>query len=225
MIKHVGRHNNEKIVIMYREVPDEAHMALIVYSTKLPSLIHDELMKVLESEVGQNEANLADAAFRHIMPDGRNCLNTIHKDNFMKKVPTNQVIVTPTANSNCRLDELNKILNEMATGDDAVKRLAELDANQGLRDPSKSVNTTSSADVTGEVAAATDSVLTDTVIATQQREQAARMRNDAEQLLAEATRLDDEAEALAPKDKKNARKTTKKKATRKKRATKKKATA
>jgi hypothetical protein len=159
------------------------------------------------------------------MPDGRNCLNTIHKDNFMKKVPTNQVIVTPTANSNCRLDELNKILNEMATGDDAVKRLAELDANQGLRDPSKSVNTTSSADVTGEVAAATDSVLTDTVIATQQREQAARMRNDAEQLLAEATRLDDEAEALAPKDKKNARKTTKKKATRKKRATKKKATA
>lgn len=227
MIKHIGRHNNEKIVIMYREVPDEAHMALIVYSTKLPANIHDPLMAILEDPIGQNAENLADAAFRQTMPDGRNLLNAIHKAGYMKKVPTNQVIVTPTAHSNCRLDELNSILNEMSQGKDATNRLAELDANQGIRDPNKAIQkpaesvNTSSADINGTSApVATDGVLTDAVIAATQRDQAARMRTDAEQLITEAARLEKEADALAPGDKKNARKTTKK-ATSKKRATKK----
>ena len=29
MIKHVGKHNNQKIVILFRKVPDEGHMALV----------------------------------------------------------------------------------------------------------------------------------------------------------------------------------------------------
>ena len=31
MIKHVGRHNERKIIIVYREVPNQTHMALVVY--------------------------------------------------------------------------------------------------------------------------------------------------------------------------------------------------
>ena len=74
MIKHVGRHNQRKVAIVYRQVPDETHMALVMYTDTLPSLVHDEAMKVLESELGQNAKELADALFRHIMPDGNNCL-------------------------------------------------------------------------------------------------------------------------------------------------------
>ena len=48
MIKHVGRHNNQKVVVVFREVPGEAHMALVVYSDNIPSQIHDDIMSVLE---------------------------------------------------------------------------------------------------------------------------------------------------------------------------------
>ena len=47
MLKHVGRHGEKKVVIAYNIVPGEDHMALVVYSEKLPPMIHDEVMKVV----------------------------------------------------------------------------------------------------------------------------------------------------------------------------------
>ena len=54
MIKHVGKHNGKKIVLLWRRVPNENHMALVAYSDTLPRMIHDEVMKALESAIGQN---------------------------------------------------------------------------------------------------------------------------------------------------------------------------
>jgi hypothetical protein len=211
MIKHVGRHNNKKVAIVFKQVPDEDHMALVVYTESIPSRLHDEMMTVIESAIGQNAKDLGDALFRHTMADGDNCLTAIHKGGYMKKVPTIQVIVTPTSTSSCRLDELNDILRKMEGGEDAVKKLAELDASQGMRggkevgEPTKttsaSVNTTSS------------DVLSDADIAKQRLEQASRMEAEANSLLAEAKRLKEEAKSLAPAKKTNVRKTATKKAT------------
>lgn len=211
MIKHVGRHNNKKVAIIFKQVPDEDHMALVVYTETIPSRLHDEMMVVLESAIGQEAKDLGDALFRHTMADGENCLTAVHKGGYMKKVPTVQVIVTPTSTSSCRLDELNDILRKMEGGEDAVKKLAELDASQGMRggkevgEPTRasSVNTTNAPDV-----------LSDADIAKQRLEQATRMEAEAKSLLAEAKRLKDEAKSLAPVKAKNVRTTTKtKKAT------------
>ena len=216
MIKHVGKHNNRKIAIVYRQVPDEDHMALVLYTDSLPSMIHDESMRVLESEIGQNAKELADALFRHTMPDGENCLMSIHKGGYMKKVPTNQVIVTPNAKSTVRLDELNKILTEMAAGEEAVKKLAEFDAGRGLADPveKKARRSSDSSKTTSQsVNTSSSDVLSDADIAQQRLDQAARMEAEAKGLLAEAKRLKEEAQALTPAKAKNVRTTKTKKAT------------
>ena len=73
MIKHVGKHNQRRVAIVYRKVPDEAHMALVMYTDNLPQMVHDESMKVLESEIGQNAKDLADALVRTPLADGTNC--------------------------------------------------------------------------------------------------------------------------------------------------------
>jgi len=202
MIKHVGRHNNRKVAIIYKTVPDEDHMALVIYTETIPSLLHDETMTVLESEVGQNASELADALFRHTMSDGQNCLTALHKGGYMKKVPTKQVIVTVNATSSCRLDELNDILSQMAQGEDAVKRLAEMDANAGMaggRDVGEP-----------QTSATATSTLSDEDLAKQRIEQADKMEADANSLLAEAKRLRDEALSLTPKAKNGGKsKTTK----------------
>ena len=194
MIKHVGRHNNKRVVIAYKQVPEEDHMCLVIYSESLPMRIHDEVMKVLESEVGQQANDFADALFRHTMADGVNCLTAIHRGGLLSKVPTNQVIVTPTSNSTVRLDELNTILTEIAKGEEATKKLANADAGQRWegRELGEPVKTTAES-------VNPDGVLSDADIANQRLAQANKMEAEAKSLLAEAKRLKDEANALAPK--------------------------
>ena len=219
MIKHVGKHNSKKIVLLWRRVPNENHMALVLYSDTLPRLIHDEVMKALESQIGQNAKELSDVLFRTTMSDGRNALEVIHKEGFIKKVPTSQVLITPTAKSSVRLDELNDILDEMEKGEEAVKRLADIDNNTGMQTKKRrttegrevgmppnntSVSRTNLA-VEGTDSAATylkgalsEGVLSDSDLAAQRLSQANAMQKQAEQLLSEAKRLTLEAKQLSP---------------------------
>lgn len=221
MYKHVGKHNDKKVVILFREVPGEGHMCLVSYSELLPRIYHDAIMKVLESPVGQQAQNFSDALFRNYMPDGNNCLEALHKNGLIKKVPTNQILVTPTPTSSVRLDELNDILNEMAKGEEAVKRLAEIDATKGMSgkkrpETLKEVGAPSNsrgkaAPIPSNTSAALNEVLSDSDLAKDRMRQAEMMKLNAEQLLKEAERLLSEAADLDPKLKPNAG--TKKKTT------------
>ena len=211
MIKHVGKHNQKRVAIVYRTVPDEDHMALVVYADTMPMMVHDEVMKVIESEVGQNAKELADALFRTTMADGTNCLTSLHKGGWLKKVPCNQVIVTPTSKSTCRLDELNNLLKKIEEGGDAAQALADMDANRGIKgviqegrelgQPAVDPTRTSAGDLSG--------VLTDDVLATQRTAQADKMEAEAKALLAEAKRLKQEATQLSQPKAKNVGKTKK----------------
>jgi hypothetical protein len=78
---------------------------------------------------------LADVLHRNLLPDGRVILQALHNEGMLKKIQTNQVIVTPTAQSNVKLDELNRIVKEMESGADALKRMQQLDASAGIVDP------------------------------------------------------------------------------------------
>jgi hypothetical protein len=104
MLKHVGRHGDRKVAIIFREIPGEDHMCLVIYPDVLPTHIHDTVMRVLESPTGQQETSLANALHRSLLPDGRAILEALHKEGMLKKIPTNQVIVTPTTTSSVKLD-------------------------------------------------------------------------------------------------------------------------
>lgn len=206
MIKHVGKHNNKRVVILFKTVPNEDHMCLVSYTDTLPRHIHDDLMKALESESGQQAKEFADYLFRYTLADGNNALQLLHKEGMIKKVPCNQVIVTPDSRSTVRLDELNGILSKMALGEEAVKELADLDAGAGLtgkqrrkddnanelRTPANSRSIPANVDN----AISINDVLTDEQLAAQRLAQAQKMQAEARSLLAEADRLQKEALTL-----------------------------
>ena len=213
MIKHVGKHNNKKIVLLWRRVPNEGHMALVSYSDTLPRMIHDEVMKALESAIGQNAKELSDVLFRTVMADGRNALEVMHKEGFIKKVPTSQILITPTAKSSVRLDELNSILDEMEQGEEAIKRLQDIDNNAGMvtkkrvregREVGMPPNNLSlsrtniDVEATNSAADYVNGVLSDGDLASQRLSQAESMKAQAKQLIAEAARLEKEAKQLTP---------------------------
>jgi len=208
MLKHVGKHNDKRCVIVFRKIPDLEHMALVVYSDLLPRMVHDEVMRALESPQGQEAKELSDVLFRTVMADGHNCLESLHRNGLMKKVPTNQVLVTPTSTSSVRLDELNDILDEMQKGEEAMKRLQDLDANRGMsgkqaprRAEIQEIGERRTREAQGNTSAAEmiSGMLSDSDLATQRLEQAAKMEATAQQLLAEAARLKAEAESLNPR--------------------------
>ena len=134
-MKHIGRHGDRKVAIIFRELPGQEHMCLVIYPETLPTHIHNTIMSILESAPGQQSPNLADVLHRNLLPDGRVILQALHNEGMLKKINTNQVIVTPTAQSNVKLDELNRIVKEMESGAEALKRMQELDANAGFVDP------------------------------------------------------------------------------------------
>jgi hypothetical protein len=196
-------------------VPGETHMCLLVYPEVLPRHIHDDIMKALESDSGQQAKEFSDYLFRYTLSDGNNALTTLHKEGMIKKVPTNQVIVTPTNNSNVRLDELNNILTKMEQGEEAIKELADLDKNSGLSGKKKRVTEnrnlgevrvpSQSRSVPAEVETSISmtEVLSDEQLAAQRLAQAQKMITEAKQLMAEAERLQNEATNISGATKTN----------------------
>ena len=60
-------------------------MCLVVYPDQLQQALHDDLMNAIQSNEGQEARNLGEALHSKIGSNGESILNTIHKNNFMKK--------------------------------------------------------------------------------------------------------------------------------------------
>lgn len=200
-LKHIGAHGDRKVAVVFRQIPDEEHMCLVVYTQLLNQNIHDPLMSVIESDIGQNSKDLADALNRTHTKDGKIILHVLHKEGMLKKLNTEHVMMTPLPNQRVRLDELNTILNEMEQGEEAVKRLAEIDASRGLQDPKDIARRMRDAkeqqSKKSSVQQPASGLLDDNSIANSLRQQAERMNREAQGLMAEANRLLKEAAEMS----------------------------
>ena len=196
-LRHVGKIGDRKVAIVFREVPNETHMCLVVYTETLNMHVHDPMMSCIESQVGQNAENLADALNRTYTKDGKVILQVLHSEHLLKKVNTDTVVVTPNSNTKIKLSELNKILDEMQQGEQAVKKLAEMDASRGLQDPvdvaRRMRGETPEPSKPPRGIVGNNDVMGDSVIANNLRNQAQRMAAEAKGLLAESDRLMKEA--------------------------------
>jgi len=195
-LRHVGKHGDRKVAVVFREIPGEQHMCLVTYTELLNQNVHDPMIKCIESDIGQNSENLADALNRTHTKDGRIILQVLHGEAQLKKVNTEQVVMTPQPNVKIKLSELNKILDEMKQGEAAVKKLAEMDASMGLQNPvdvAKRLRGKQQQEIVP-----TGDTLSDSHLANQLREQANRMSLEARGLMAEAERLLKEATNLEP---------------------------
>ena len=202
-MKHVGKHGDRRVCVLFRQVPGEDHMALIIYPDTIHAHWQDAIQKVLESDLCQQGDEFADALHRNYFPDGRPMLETLHQERMIKKLRTADIIVTPTPSASIRLDELNKMLNEMKQGEEAVKKMAENDAARGLVDPTvkRSAEAEFKSRQAGQVPPVqtnSDGALDDRALAANMLAQAQRMEAEGKGLLAEAARMKKDAERMSP---------------------------
>lgn len=194
-LRHVGKHSDRKVAVVFREIPGEPHMCLVAYTELLNQHIHDPLVRCIESDIGQNSENLADALNRTYTNDGKIILQVLHSEGMLKKVNTELIVMTPQPNTKIKLSELNKILDEMKQGEEAVKKLADMDQSLGLQDPRDVMRRMRG---TPDKVQSTGDTLGDNQLANNLRQQAEKMNREAKGLMAEAERLLKEAAGLDP---------------------------
>lgn len=190
-LKHIGRmaKTGKKVIVAYRVLPDDADHGLVISTESLDADQHDSLMKLVESNSGQNAYELAEAMSRTTLPDGRNMLAGLHMYGKLTRVPTKDVEMTPDTKSVVNLAELNSVIAEQkgVTVEDLALQPPGA-KKEAVKESAAAVNEEAAVE---PVQAATDGVLNDEDLARQYRSQADAMYK-------EAKRLREMAEELVP---------------------------
>ena len=192
--KHIGRlkSNKRKVAVAYRTIPGDHTHALVVSTENLTDSDHDVLMQLVDSPSGQSAYELAEAMARTRLSDGSVMLARFHAQGKLIKVPTSEVVMTPTTNTTVELDELNKLIAEqkgVSIADIALQGdTTTLATAQEVRDTTAPSNEPVSAPTQ-------EGVLSD-------EDLAAQYRSQADTMFKEAKRLREQAEELAPTKKK-----------------------
>ena len=196
-LKHIGRMKNTgvKILTIFRTLPGESNMALVLPVANLSDSYHDSIMTVVETDQAQEVFELGEILFTRTFPDGRPMLQALQADNRLQKVPTDLVVMSPTANDSVQLDQLNVLIAEQrnCTVDDLytfVSGAPKVKKNDVVVEDIAEVKDLASQPSNEPLKASGDTVLTDKDIAKSYRSQADAMYKEAARLRKEADELD-----------------------------------
>ena len=135
--KHIGKLKDDgaNVAIIFRTVPEESDQCLVIGPKFLDDTSHNAFMKALESTEGQASFELGTYLNRVSFPDGTNMLAFLHQSNYIKKMPTKNVVITMGSGTDgeVSLDELNELIakergvkvEELAVADPTPKQTAD----------------------------------------------------------------------------------------------------
>ena len=193
-VKHIGQVANTglKCIVVFREIYDEngnvtdPNHCLIVETERLPDMEHDDIVRVVESDSGQSAKQFYEIAHRSMFSDGINMLAKLHTRGYLKKYPTDQILMTPNAHTAVKLSEVNEIIRKQKTG------MSDADIqNTMVDDTDQPPRTQTTAQQTTTAPTADAGVMDDTALAKSMLDQASTYE-------AEVKRLREEAYAMAP---------------------------
>lgn len=200
--KHVGRvkSNQRKVVVAYRVIPGDPESALVVQTENLNADEHDALIKLVESDAGQQAYEFAEAMARARLPDGRNMLAGFHTTGKLSKVPAELIEMMPNRATVINLKELNETIagqKGVTVADLALKGADGKSATLAPEmEPAEKVDAVSIYNTTEVTATAADGVLTDGVLTDDVL--ASQLRSQADAMFKEAQALRKQAEDLVP---------------------------
>lgn len=108
LTRHVGRdHLGNRIIVIFRELPEDPSRCLVVETDRLPEIYHDNLMAVVNSTEAQQTHNLYEVLDRRLFGDGTRILQTLHQRGYIKSLNIDQVMLIPMPNRELPLREAN----------------------------------------------------------------------------------------------------------------------
>ena len=113
-LKHIGKlvNTGAKVAVVFRTLPGDAGMCLIIPTNQLNDSYHDALMSLIESDQGQESNELGEIMHLRLFPDGRPMLQAMQQDGRLLTTPTDLVSMTPTPQHTILLSDLNALIAE-----------------------------------------------------------------------------------------------------------------
>lgn len=195
-LKHIGKIKNTgaKVLVVFRTLPGESNMCLVLPVANLPDQYHDSIMTLIETDQAQEAFEFGEIMHIRPFPDGRPMLLAMQQDNRLQKVATDSVIMTPTTNTTVNLSDLNVMIAEQknCSIDDLCTFVKGAPGKKVESSTPTSTDNNQTTAVTPPVRAqATDNaVLSDKDIAKSYRSQADALYKEAARLRKEADTLD-----------------------------------
>ena len=191
-LKHVGKIKNSgsKVLVVFRTLPGDSNMALVVQTAPMPDQYHNSIIDLVDSDTGQDSWEFGEILFARPFPDGRPMLQALQADNRLNRISTDNIIMTPTPNTEILLSDLNALIAEQKNC--AIDELYTFVKGA----PAKS-STEKKVEENVSVAASSNEVLTDRDIARNYRSQADAMYKEAARLRKQADDLDPPAKKAA----------------------------
>lgn len=123
-MKHIGQVTNTglKCIIVFRELYDDKgnvedpNHCLVVETERLPDMLHDDMVRVVESPTAQDSQEFYTVAHRSLFSDGVNMLVKLHNHGLLKKYQTKDITVTPNSYTSVPLNEINEIVKKTNSG-------------------------------------------------------------------------------------------------------------
>jgi len=188
-LKHIGKMENtgSKVLVVFRTLPGESNMALVLPVAQLPDQYHDAIMKLVEEDQAQEAFEFGEMMFMRRFPDGRPMLQAMQQDNRLHKVATDLVLMMPSPTQEIRLDELNVLIAQQknCSVDDLYTFVKGAPKKDTTSQPVAEVNETPA-----PAQAPSDGVLSDADLAKSLRSQADAMYKEAARMRREADELD-----------------------------------
>jgi len=130
-LRHVGVHKDtgHRVLVIFRQVPNEPTNCLCVETDSLPDRYHTDLMNAVETITAQETTDFFEYASRQFLSDGLPMLQGLHEKGLLRKFPTKKIIMRPGPGIEINLEELNNQLSAMngdepVTGDNAMDNKA-----------------------------------------------------------------------------------------------------
>lgn len=121
VMRHVGQdHLGHRLVVVFRELPEDPEHCLVIESSTLPDMYHDNLMNVVESQEAQQTVNLYEVLNRRVFGDGQHMLNALHNRGLLKKLSVDNVFLIPMPNRKLPLREANQAISGEAPVTESV---------------------------------------------------------------------------------------------------------
>ncbi len=184
-MKHVGKMKNNEapVIIVFRTLPGDPHSCLVVGTQGLGPTHHDALMTEVQSPEAQGAFELATVLATRRFPDNADMLAWLHLNGKLRKIPTKDVLVTPSPSQKISLDELNNLIAEQKGV--TLEQLAG-----GESSTTEVVDIAQVSDLPVSAPEAVTEVLDDTKLAKNLRSQADALFKEAQSLRRQADELD-----------------------------------
>jgi hypothetical protein len=112
--KHLGELTVDRtqVMILFRMVPKQPLSCLVVGPKFLSTIHQSDIIKAVESIDGQKSFELGNYLGTRKFSDGTEMLSYLHVENFIKKMPTQDITVVygPGNDGRIQLDKLNEMI-------------------------------------------------------------------------------------------------------------------